>query len=111
MHEYELKKWIEQLIEADRMDKFYKSKLFMRIREDVLKEQRNTCQLCGQSAVTVHHIRKVRDYPELALSKYYWNPESRRKEKNLIAVCKGCHNQLHPEKWKKKSGIVTEERW
>lgn len=111
MHEVALREWISKLIEMDRLDKFYKSDLFMRIRADVLKEQRNACQLCDRPAVTVHHVRKVREYPELALSKYYWNPKTGKKEKNLIAVCKSCHNRLHPEKWKKKSGIVNEERW
>lgn len=111
MTEKELRKWIEQLIEIDRLDKFYKSPLFVRLRSDVLKEQQGICQICRRTADTVHHVMHVREYPELALSKYFWNPKTRQKEKNLIAVCRSCHNDLHPEKWGKKSGIVNEERW
>ena len=70
------------------------------------------CQHCkskgeANKANTVHHIKHLKQHPELALD-----------EENLMAVCKECHNELHPEKhysfmrhksYKKK--YLNEERW
>jgi hypothetical protein len=49
----------------------------------------------------VHHLKHLRQYPELALT-----------DDNLISVCGWCHENIyHPEKHKKKNKDVTVERW
>ena len=105
-----LEEWILKLIEEDKLWKFYKDKRFIALKEDVLKEQRHECQMCGKTADTVHHVQFVRKHPRLALSRYYYF--NGQKKRNLIAVCKSCHNLCHPEKRKSKTKqkYINEER-
>lgn len=122
--ERELKKWIEDLIEKDKLYVFYKSKYwggnkdYIGLKNEVLREQNNECQICKQrgsiiKADTVHHVQFVRRHPEMALSKYYYYKG--KKYRNLLAVCKSCHNELHPEKnknrGKQEQGFTNEEKW
>lgn len=46
-----------------------------------------------RSAVEVHHIKHVDEYPELA-----YKPD------NVISLCKACHRAQHPEKAEKMTG-------
>ena len=82
-------------IEKMNEEKFYKSKKWRRKRERVLKRDNYVCQKCKRygknvEATTVHHIKHLKNYPELALD-----------ENNLISLCERCHNKEHPEKAKK----------
>ena len=95
-------KWIQDLIAQDSLWKFYKSKEFMKVKTNVLKRQHYECQVCRDRgiitrATTVHHVQFVRTHPELALSEYYID-ENGEKHRNLLAVCKSCHNKIHAEK-------------
>lgn len=112
----ELVKWIEELIDKDELWKFYKSKEFRYLKEEVLREQHYECQECKKlgkvtKADTVHHVQHVRKYPSLALSKYYMYKG--KQYRNLLSVCKSCHNKLHPEKHKvkNKDRFTNKERW
>lgn len=103
MTENELVSWIKQLIKEDKLYKFYKSKEFIAVREDVLKDFHFECQECLKKrpkqytrADTVHHVQFVRKHPELALSRYY--AYKGKCYLQLKPVCKQCHNKLHPEK-------------
>lgn len=124
MDERELVTWINELIEEDKLYKFYKSKYWKGNKEteglknEVLREQKRECQMClckspkvVTIADTVHHVQFVRRHPELALSKYYMYKGMQHR--NLIAVCKECHNKLHPEKNKRhyEEKFTNEERW
>lgn len=114
MDSYKLKKWLEELIEKDELWRFYKSREFRALRKQILKDDHYECQICKRpNATTVHHVQFVRKHPELALSKYYWYQG--KKYRNLISVCKECHNALHPEKRRGKERScnhqVTQERW
>lgn len=101
MDKTKLKQWIDELIEKDELWRFYKSKEFMKLKGQILKSQHYECQICREQGIitradTVHHVQYVRTHPELALSEYYeFNGELKR---NLIAVCKSCHNKIHTEK-------------
>lgn len=113
----ELVKWIRKLQKENKLNRFYMSKEFLKLKKEVLEEQHYECQICKQQGIitkadTVHHNQFVTKYPELALSKFYYYKGKRYR--NLISVCKACHNKLHPEKHKhkkKKLKQVTEERW
>lgn len=82
-------------------------------RRKVLRLDRYECQRCKAAgrfsrAVIVHHVKHLKDRPDLALS--IWDGE----ERQLISVCKRCHEALHPESKRQnepENGIVTEERW
>lgn len=122
-------KWIRELIETDQLWKFYKSKDWMKLKASVLKAAHYECAECRKQGKitrydtdgdgnrrllsTVHHVCHVREHPELALSEWYKNYETGEKERNLIPVCKACHNRLHPEKVfrRERTGFTNEERW
>lgn len=71
---------------------FYKSKQWVKKRERILKRDKYMCQNCkrygkARQATTVHHIKHLEEFPELALV-----------DENLISLCAECHNKAHPEK-------------
>ena len=78
-------------------EKFYKSSLWEHKRERILRRDDYRCQRCKRygrqrEATTVHHIKHLDEYPELALE-----------NSNLISLCADCHNFFHPEKAKKSN--------
>ena len=119
---------IRDLINRNELWKFYKSNEWIRLKNQVLKDNHYECAECKRVGIitrydvdvhgkrkllsTVHHVCHVRDHPELALSRTYKDYTTGKDEINLIPVCKACHNRLHPEKnHKKRNGYVNEERW
>ena len=84
-------------------------------REKVLKIDHYECQLCKargkyRRAVIVHHVKHLTDRPDLALS--VSDPDTG--ERQLISVCKQCHEDLHPEAMRVACAgapPLTEERW
>lgn len=116
--EFELKQWITYLISVDKLYRFYKSKRWLSLKHEVLVEQHYECQLCKEEhrltilreGSPVHHVKEVKKYPELALSKFYTDANGKQ-QRQLIAVCEDCHNRLHNRFQKKKSGFINEERW
>lgn len=98
--------WLKGLIEEGNLAPFYQSKEFRRISDRVLKEQKE-CQICKSEhgygpAEIAHHIFRVKEYPELALSVF--TPDG---ERNIIAVCRECHNKIHFPRRK----YVNTEKW
>lgn len=121
MERRELVKWINNLIEIDRLYRFYKNSLWLRLKKEVEEEQHHECQKCKARGRyrrndVVHHVKHVREHPELALSRYYID-EHGKKQKQLICLCNQCHNEEHPEKFGKlmrqnqKDKFTNEERW
>lgn len=104
---------LNALIDAGESDKFYSWTVWERRREDVLRLDRWECQLCKakgryRRARIVHHVKHLKDRPDLALS--IWDG----KERQLVSVCKQCHEEQHPESQRQfspKEPPVTEERW
>ena len=93
MNSKELKDWIEELIEGNNLKRFYNSKKIWRpVRAAIMKRDNYECQWCKQQGKysegqTVHHIKHLKEFPELALV-----------PSNLITLCNKCHNKAHPEK-------------
>lgn len=102
----DLVSWIKELIDKNELWRFYKSREFMQLREEVLNEQHHECYYHRQKGQIVkgkicHHIYHVRDYPQYALSKYVVD-ENGEKHINLICVCHKCHETIcHPDRLKK----------
>lgn len=103
-----------QLIATGQEDKFYSWPEWGHVRSDVLMLDRHECQRCKnvkhryRKAVLVHHVKHLKDRPDLALS--IWDGQ----ERQLISLCRGCHEEEHPERqWRKvqKREYVTQERW
>lgn len=101
------------LLNADNEHAFYSWPEWRRLRREVLKLDNCECQECKRRgvysrAVIVHHVQHLRDAPELALSVY----DGERRQ--LEAVCKSCHEALHPESQRQYApGVppLTAERW
>lgn len=114
MTEEQCGKWISKLIAEDRLDKFYNSPQWRKLRKEVIAENKNECQDCKArgyytKANTVHHEQHVRNHPRLALSKTYI---FRGKEYiNLVPLCHDCHERRHEYRQKEKKKPLTEERW
>lgn len=104
---------LQGLISAGESDKFYSWTVWEHRREEVLKLDRYECQLCKargryKKASIVHHVKHLKDRPDLALS--IWDG----KERQLLSVCKRCHEEEHPEsqrQYRPAQAPLTEERW
>ncbi|UII58110.1 HNH endonuclease (plasmid) [Cytobacillus spongiae] len=99
--------------------KFYDSKEWKLIREEVKKRDNYECQECKrQGRVTidtneysesarrkkiqliVHHIKELEHHPDLALE-----------EDNLETICVDCHNKEHGRSFEHKVPKWNDERW
>ena len=108
-------KEIQRLVDEDKTNNFYQLAEWKRLREKVLRMDHYECQLCKakgrhRRGQIVHHIKHLKDRPDLALS--MWDGD----ERQLITVCKQCHEESHPEsqrqyRMSEQEGFVNEERW
>ena len=106
---------LRKLIASGQEAQFYSWTEWLALRPDVLRLDQGECQRCKQrgrhrTAKIVHHVKHLRDRPDLALS--IWDPETG--ERQLVSVCKRCHEELHPESqrpFRRTHAPVTEERW
>lgn len=107
---------LEGLIEAGEETKFYSWRQWRRLAQKVREKlDNNECQLCKargryRRGTIVHHVKHLQDRPDLALS--VWDPDTG--ERQLITVCKQCHELEHPEslrQFQAKKEPVTVERW
>lgn len=88
----------------------YDSRVWRAVRDKIVQRDNHECQMCKEegrvttNALLVHHIKHLKDYPELAFE-----------EDNLITVCHDCHEKLHPERFvnwnRRKKKFTTPERW
>ena len=96
------------MINKDFSKIFYRSTIWRVKRKEILKRDNNECQKCKSNgryskADCVHHIKHLKDRPDLALV-----------DSNLISVCDICHNILHPEKLHNndvKIREISKEKW
>lgn len=79
-------------------DKFYSSTAWKHKRMAILKRDGYLCCECRRygrkdrnglpiRATLVHHVVEYEDAPELGLA-----------DDNLVSLCDGCHNRMHPER-------------
>lgn len=99
---------------ADEPVRFYGSKDWDKVSAMVRKADHYQCVLCGSARrpLIVHHVKHLKDRPDLALS--LRDPDTG--ERQLITVCKRCHEKLHPEALQekrsgKKVDEISAERW
>ena len=102
------------LLAAGKENIWYNSGDWQAVR-DAVKRIDHECIICKamgrhSPARVVHHVKHLRDRPDLALSIY--DPDTG--ERQLICVCKQCHELLHPEsqrQYRPSKIPVTAERW
>ena len=97
MSEAQLRRLVA-LLNTGRENVWYNSEPWRSTRETVLRADRYECQRCKERgrysrAVLVHHVKHLKDRPDLALS--IIDPATG--ERQLVSVCKRCHEELHPE--------------
>ena len=105
---------IKDLIAQGKENIWYNSASWEHVKA-VLKLDCHECQLCKakgrySKAVIVHHVKHLKDRPDLALSIY--DPETG--ERQLLSVCKKCHEEVHPESQRQCTSLkepITIERW
>ena len=106
---------LQQLIAAGQEDLFYSWQSWRRVRDYVRRLDHYECQRCKargryRHGDIVHHVKHLRERPDLALSVF--DPDTG--ERQLLTVCKQCHEEEHPEALvicAPKAPPVTEERW
>jgi 5-methylcytosine-specific restriction endonuclease McrA len=113
---------IKHLIASNRLDIFYNDRYWRRLSNEIKQEQHNECQICAENgkkgyADVVHHVKHIRDFPELAYSRYYYDSSGNRC-RQLVTLCYQCHNAEHPEKRvaflryiKPREGYSNDEKW
>ena len=85
------------------------------VRAQVLELDNFECQTCKAAGryspgYIVHHVKPLRERPDLALS--ITDPDTGRRQ--LLTVCKQCHEAEHPEslpKFAPKKPPLTVEFW
>ena len=106
---------LQAMIAAGKLDDFYDWTEWVHTRQDVLQVDNQECQRCKacgryRKAVIVHHVKHLRDRPDLALSAV--DPDTG--ERQLVSLCRSCHEEMHPERGLKcyqRSPPLTIERW
>lgn len=112
--EAEYLKWIKDQISVGSLQKFYQSPEWRAIRAEILAEDHNECQICKangeyEPANTVHHVKPIEEYPELALSRTYF--EDGEYHRQLISVSHTCHDREHKRGLYERKPPLTPERW
>ena len=106
---------LRRLIDSGEEARFYSWGAWLRTREQVLRLDRFECQACKargrySRAVIVHHVKHLRERPDLALS--VTDPDTG--ERQLVSLCKACHEAEHPEGLRQCAPAappITAERW
>ena len=113
----ELRDYLLYLIANNKLEQFYHSKAWKNLKLEVFKDQHFECQECLKenklTIVTIsspcHHVNELKDKPELALSKNYYD-ELGQKKKNLLCLCFECHNKIH-NRFQKNDKFLNDEKW
>lgn len=82
------------------------------VREEI---DHGECQMCkaeGKSGakhrvLIVHHVKHLKDRPDLALSLY--DPDTG--ERQLVTLCKRHHEEMHPESMRQNANAVKKEKY
>lgn len=107
---------INEWVKDNKPIKFYKSYEWRLRRKDVLALDKWECQMCKargkySKAVVVHHVKHLKDRPDLAMQIYDGD------QRQLISLCRSCHEECHPERLKykqyrrKAKPHPIDERW
>lgn len=115
----ELLELIYDCIAADDMHPFYVRSEWQRKRVHIFQRDHGECQSCKRKhklklvklnakdrnqRAYIHHIKHLRDYPELAMS-----------DDNLETLCFTCHEEEHIEERQRfevrKERFTNEEKW
>ena len=108
---------IKILIASGSIHDFYNDYYWRKLSHEIIREQHSECQICksrgryGRGVIT-HHVNHLKDRPDLAYSRYFTAKDGSR-QRNLIAVCRECHKELHSGEWNlfESKRFQNEEKW
>ncbi len=100
-------------IEEGKVMQFYKSPQWIDLRKQALMRDKHECQRCNgkfcpaeqitlSEATEVHHIKGIKEYPELCLHL-----------DNIVSLCHACHDHVEG-RWVSNTSIkpqITREMW
>lgn len=94
-----LAQYIRDLEGRGKLYKFYKSRAWKTLRQQVLEENHFECARCASvgrytKVTMVHHVNEVKRRPDLALSRYFTDEHGTVKL-NLLPLCDACHEREH----------------
>lgn len=103
------------LLAAGQEYKFYSWPKWRSLRAEVLRLDHYECQHCKAAGrysrgYIVHHVKHLRERPDLALSVV--DPDTGQRQ--LETLCKHCHELEHPEsqrQFQPQAPPITAERW
>ena len=103
------------LLSAGQEYKFYSWPEWRGLRAEVLRLDHYECQHCKAAGrysrgYIVHHVKHLRERPDLALSVV--DPDTGARQ--LETLCKHCHELEHPEsqrQFQPQAPPITAERW
>lgn len=106
---------VQALLDAGKEHAFYMSSDWQRVRARVLAMDHYECQHCKARgryapATHVHHVKHLKERPDLALSIY----DEDTGQRQLVSLCFACHREEHPEMQRvqpSKPAFRTRERW
>jgi 5-methylcytosine-specific restriction endonuclease McrA len=106
---------IRALIANGETAKFYNDFYWRKLSHEIIREQHGECQICKARgkftpAVLTHHVKHLKDFPELAYERYQ---DKSCTVRQLIALCQKCHEEQHPDRFGKQSSeaFINSERW
>lgn len=84
--------YLRHLIMNDELIRFYKSAIWLKVRQDILERDKWECQLCKtrggftilRKNAFIHHMAELKTFPETCL-----------KYDNLVTLCFNCHEETH----------------
>ena len=107
---------IRELIAAGKVEEFYNDRTWRNLSKEIIKEHRNECLMCKAAkvltpATTVHHVKHLNEFPELAYSRTYI-AEDGTEQLQLLPLCHECHEKAHERGiYAAKKGYINDEKW
>lgn len=106
---------LAELIQSGREHEFYNSRTWRKKAEEIKRLDHGECVVCRSRGrysrgEIVHHVLHLKERPDLALEDV--DPDTGRRQ--LITLCKRCHEEQHPEalhQWSSAERFETAERW
>lgn len=107
---------IRDLINSGRVAEFYNDRYWRNLAADIIEEHHNECQMCKAEhrltpATMVHHVKYLKEFPELAYSRTYID-DTGAEQIQLLPLCHDCHEKAHKRgAYAPKSGYTNAEKW
>lgn len=106
---------IRTLIANGCIEDFYKDWSWRKLALQIIREHHKECAKCREAhrltrATLVHHVKPLKQYPELAYSRTYKDADGEHMQ--LMPLCHDCHECIHERGiYAKPHGFVNEEKW